>query len=149
MLYGSVGIEKLCSHCPHIRTLGIHKELFQPVNGYHFRIIVEQQNILTLGVLHTQIAYGRKIKTSVILYDFYPVGIGFFNLLVICKGIAFFRIILHNYDLIIIICGLLQYGRDQAPQIINVILVGYDDRDKRILRDLVSYPEYGFESFGA
>ena len=113
MLNRPVFIVKLGAHRTHILSLGIHKQLFNPVKRNHLRIIVQQDNIFSPRLGHAQIINLRVIELSVVLE--YTDIRRLLERLIIIKDFVAPTVILHHDNLIVVIGALLLNGSNAPP----------------------------------
>ena len=130
MLNCLIGIEKLDAHRTDILTLAVHEHLLNPVNRYYLRIVVEQDNELSVGTFHAVIVHSRIVEFPDI--SNHPDIAVALKLLVIIFNVYADRIVLNHHNLVVIVGSFLKYRADTASQILHVVPVRYNDRHSRM-----------------
>ena len=135
MLDRIVRIIKLCSYCTNIFTLCIHKKLLHPVRTDHFRIVVQEQQILSFCLFNSHIIDSGIVKSTFIGYNLYFwITFQFF---VVITDALLYTVIFHYHDLIIFPGRFLLNRSNTASQIFHMILIRNYNTDQRLSIDRI------------
>ena len=132
MLNGVVLVIHSCSHSAHIASHAVAQKLLQTVLIDNFRIIVQKQDIFTLCKSGSVIIDSRIVKLSVPV-NHMSLWILCLQLFIILEGFLLRTVVFHNNILVILICGFFVNGIHAPLQICNMILIGNNNGDQRIM----------------
>ena len=137
MLHQMIGKVEFGAHHARIGTLQIAHHLFDKVRAYDLGIVVQQQQVVTLGVLHTKIDDLRVIELARPVHNardalaFGCCSHALWQGFVIRKRLRGFTVVLHQDDLVIGIRGLLGDRHHTGIERLNVILGGNHNAHQR------------------
>ena len=119
------------SDCSDVSSLAVTEHLLDPAVGNDLDIVVQEEQVLTPGILNSEIIDRGVIEDILPVNDLYVVVLCLY-LLVVCKCLRLRRIIL-SYDYFKIpVSRFFKYRNERAVQHIPEILIGYYDRDQRL-----------------
>ena len=133
-----VRVVELGTHGTHIGALAVAEQLAQEVGRQNFNVIIEQQQMLTLGKRCAKIVDGREIERAFPLKCHDPAGrepVMQRFIVGECRRVG--RVVLDDDDLKIVIPGVFVQACQAAVQIIGVVFVRDQHADLRAARQLI------------
>ena len=135
MLDRIIFIKKSGAHGTHILTLTKSQHFFYKILCDQFNIIVHEQQILTVRILHTKIIDRRVIELPLPVHHMHLRKL-FLDLLIIFERLRVCAVVFYDDKLQVLIGSFCQHRSDAVVKIQSMILIRNDHRHQRITDDL-------------